>query len=201
MPKELLTDLEETRVLWRSLLPSERRVLAGLLGKEWNKSEQIKIALGTELENVSAILETINKKSLSALGDKMVYEIADTINLAEDFTDELEVVVKEMHPGQDETSAESAGEPFNPWVQFFDTLEPVEVEITKILGKSGQMEEAELDAIARAHNAMGNAVIDSLNEKAQVHLDQLPFYPDGAHWLVEEEYLPILRQHLGLEVN
>jgi hypothetical protein len=86
-------------------------------------------------------------------------------------------------------------------VQFFDALDPVEVEVTKLLGQGGQLEETELDVIARAHNAMANAVMDSLNEKAQVHIGQLPFYPDGTSWVVEEEYLPLLRGHLGLEVN
>jgi hypothetical protein len=199
--KELLTDLEETRTLWKSLQSSERRILTGLFAKEWNTLEQIKTALGMENEQVSMLLESVNKKSLSVLGDKMVYQTGNIIDLAEDFTDELEVVVKEMPPTQDDSSPEGADEPFNPWVQFFDSLDPVEVEITKILGKSGQLGEAELDANARAHNAMGNAVMDSLNEKAQVHIGQLPFYLNGTSWFVEEEYLPILQRHLGLEVN
>jgi len=199
--KELLTDLEETRTLWKSLQSSERMVLAGLLAKEWNTFEQIKIVLGMELEQVSVLLESINKKSLSVLGDKMVYQTANAIHLADDFMDELEVVVKEMPPSQDDASQEGMDESFNPWVQFFDALDPVEVEITKLLGTGGQLEETELDVIARTHNAMGNAVMDSLNEKAQVHIGQLPFYLDGTTWFVEEEYLPLLRGHLGLEVN
>jgi hypothetical protein len=106
-----------------------------------------------------------------------------------------------MPVDQEIASPTGIEEPFNPWVQFFDALDPVEVEVTKLLGKGGQLEEAELDVIARAHNAMANAVMDSLNEKAQVHIGQLPFYPDGTSWMVEEEYLPLLRGHLGLEVN
>lgn len=199
--KELLTDLEEARVLWKALSHLERRVLAGLLSKELTTTSQIEKFIDGESEKVAVILGSINKKSLSALGDKMVYETSTTIDLAEDFIDELEVIVKESPPIHDVSSAESAEDNLDPWVRFFDTLEPVEVEITKILGKGGQMEETELDAIARTHNAMGNAVMDSLNEKAQEHLNQLPFYPDGVFWLVEEEYLPILQQHLGIEAN
>lgn len=199
--KELLTDLEETRILWKSLQFAERKVLAGLLAREWNTFEQIKTALGMEPEQVSMLLESVNKKSLSVLGDKMVYPTVDRISLAEDFIDELEVVVIELPPSQEDVAPMDTDEPFNPWVQFFDALDPVEVEITKLLGTGGQLPETELDVIARAHNAMGNAVMDSLNEKAQVHIGQLPFYLDGATWLVEEEYLPILQQHLGREVN
>lgn len=199
--KELLTDLDEARVLWKALSQLERLVLAGLLNKELTTITHIEILLDGKLEKVSEILESINKKSLSTLGDKMVYETATAISLAEDFTDELEVVVRETPPSQNALSTESADDTFDPWMQFFDTLEPAEVEIAKILGKSGQMNETELDAIAKAHNTMGNAVMDSLNEKAQQHLNQLPFYPDGVSWLVEEEYLPVLQQHLGIEVN
>jgi hypothetical protein len=185
--KELLTDLEEVRTLWKSLQVPERKVLAGLLAKEWSTLTQIHTALGMDLEQVFALLEAINKKSQGMLGDKMVYQTADAIQLAEDFTDELEVVVREMPVDQEIASPTGIEEPFNPWVQFFDALDPVEVEVTKLLGKGGQLEEAELDVIARAHNAMANAVMDSLNEKAQVHIGQLPFYPDGTSWMVEEE--------------
>ena len=199
--KELLTDLEETRILWKSLQISERKVLTGLLAKEWNALAQIAASLGMELEQVLALLESINKKSQSMLGDKMVYQTEDAILLAEDFADELEVVIKELPVDQEIASPTGMEESFNPWVQFFDALDPVEVEVTKLLGADGQLEEADLDVIARAHHAMANAVMDSLNEKAQVHIGQLPFYPDGTSWMVEEEYLPLLRGHLGLEVN
>lgn len=199
--KELLTDLEEVRTLWKSLQVPERKVLAGLHAKEWSTLTQIHTALGMDLEQVFALLEAINKKSQSMLGDKMLYQTAEFIHLAEDFTDELEVVVREIPVDQEIASTAGMEEPFNPWVQFFDALDPVEVEVTKLLGKGGQLEETELDVIARAHNAMANAVMDSLNEKAQIHIGQLPFYPDGPYWLVEEEYLPLLQQHLGLEVN
>ncbi|MBV6391240.1 MAG: hypothetical protein KPEEDBHJ_00448 [Anaerolineales bacterium] len=199
--KELLTDLEEVRTLWKSLQVPERKVLAGLLAKEWSTLTQIHTILGMDLEQVFALLEAINKKSQSMLGDKMVYQTADAIQLAEDFIDELEVVVRESPVDQEIASSAGMEEPFNPWVQFFDALDPVEVEVTKLLGKGGQLGEAELDVIARAHNAMANAVMDSLNEKAQIHIGHLPFYPDGVYWLVEEEYLPLLQQHLGLEVN
>ena len=199
--KELLTDLEETRILWKSLQAPERKVLAGLLAREWSALTQIHAALGLDLDQVVALLESINRKSQGLLGDKMVYQTVNAIHLAEDFTDELEVVVREMPVDQEIVSPTGMEEPFSPWVQFFDALDPVEVEVTKLLGKAGQLEETELDVIARAHNAMANAVMDSLNEKAQAHIGQLPFYPDGTYWLVEEEYLPILQQYLGLEVN
>lgn len=199
--RELLTDLEETRTLWKALQVPERKVLVGLLAEGWKTFAPITTSLGMDVEQVSALLDSINRKSLSMLGDKMVYQNVDTLHLAEDFIDELEVVVKEMPLSLENSSPTDINEPFNPWVQFFDALDPVEMEVTKLLGAGGQLEETELDAIARSYNAMGNAVMDSLNEKAQIHIGQLPFYLDGTSWLVEEEYLPPLRGHLGLEVN
>jgi len=197
----LLTDLEEVRALWKTLNNLERLVLAGLHNKELDTAPQIGQAFKLEAENVQSVLDAINKKALPILGDRMIYEDSATVSLAEDFIDELDVIVREMPPSPELASAESADTNLDPWMQFFDKLEPVEVEITKILGYSGRMEETELDSIARAHNAMGNAVMDSLNEKAQEHLSHLPFYPEGGYWLVEEDDLPILQQHLGLEVN
>lgn len=199
--KELLTDLNEVRALWKACNLLERRILAGLLNQEINTILQLEKFLDVESENFTEIFESINKKSSSVLGDKLIYENASAVNLAEDFIDELEVIVIEIPPSQDVVSAESAFNDLDPWIQFFDTLEPVEVEITKILGGRGQIDETEIDSIARDHNAMGNAVMDSLNEKAQKYLNQLPFYLDGAVWYVEEEYFPNLRQHLGIEVN
>lgn len=198
--KELLTDLEEARTLWKALSVLERRLLTGLFQHELNSTAQVEGFLQVEGGQAAAILESINKKSLVTLGDKIIYEDGTALILAEDFTDELEVVIRENPPGSNGAD-KSAGTSLDPWLQFFDSLEPVEVEITKLLGQSGQMKENDLDAIARAHRAMGNAVMDSLNEKAQVHLEQLPFYPESGYWLVEEEYLPVLRQHLGIEVN
>jgi len=199
--KELLTDLNEVRTLWKALNNLERLVLAGLFNKELNTVSQIEQEFGLEAEKVKGILDAINKKAQPVLGDKMIYENSAIVSLAEDFIDELEVVVKETPPSHDISSAESADTNLDPWMQFFDTLEPVEVEITKILGYSGQMDETELDGIARAHNAMGNAVMDSLNEKAQESLNHIPFYLEDGHWLVEEDDLPTLRQQLGIEVN
>jgi hypothetical protein len=118
-----------------------------------------------------------------------------------DYLDELDVVVKEAPPTRDVSSAEATETDLDPWMQFFDTLEPVEVEITKIFGYNGQLSETDLDTLARAHTAMGNAVMDSLNEKAQGHLGHLPFYHDGESWQVEEDDLPMLRNFLGVEVN
>jgi len=199
--KALLTDLEEVRALWKALNNLERLLLSGLHNKELGTASQIEQAFELEAEQMEEVLNAINKKALPILGDKMIYENTATVSLAEDFIDELDVVLKETPPSHELSYVESADTNLDPWMSFFDTLEPVEVEVTKILGYSGQMEETELDSIARAHNAMGNAVMDSLNEKAQEYLSHLPFYPDGGYWLVEEDDLPTLRQHLGIEVN
>jgi hypothetical protein len=83
---------------------------------------------------------------------------------------------------------------------LFDKLDTAEVELLKLFGQKGSLSEAEVDAIARAYTLMGNAAMDSLNEKALDHLGHLPIYLSGEEWLVEEDDLPILQKHLGLEV-
>ena len=76
-----------------------------------------------------------------------------------------------------------------------------EVELLKLFGQKGSLSEAEVDAIAKAYNLMGNAVMDSLSEKALDRLGHLPIYLNGEEWLVEEDDLPVLQKYLGLEVN
>ena len=89
----------------------------------------------------------------------------------------------------------------NPWLMLFDKLDPVEVELLKLFSPKGSLSEAEVDVIAKAYNLMGNAVMDSLSEKALDHLGHLPIYLNGKEWLVEEDDLPILQKLLGPEVT
>lgn len=198
--KELLTDLEEMRLLWKELGNIERLLLAGLLSQEFTNTFQIQKAYELDVEKVGGMLGTINTKALTTLGDKLIYENDDRLTLAEDFLDELEVVVRETPPIRDLSSANDV-ETIDPWTQLFDKLEPMEVAVVKMLGQSGKLAESEIDQLAREHNAMGNAVMDLLNEKAQESLNHLPFYPEDGLWLVEEDDMPILQQRLGVEVN
>lgn len=129
----------------------------------------------------------------------MVYLSNLDVSLAEDFLDELEVVIQEF---PSEKVAVEIGGSFvsDPWLLLFDKLDTAEVELLKLFGQKGSLSEAEVDAIAKAYNLMGNAAMDSLNEKALDHLGHLPIYLSGEEWLVEEDDLPILQKHLGLEV-
>jgi len=199
--KALLTDLPQVRAFWKMLNNLERLLVADLFSNQLHTLSEIQQGYQLEAEKVISMLTGINNKALPAIGDKLFYESKGVVSLAEDFLDELDVVVKEAPPTRDVASAEATETDLDPWMQFFDTLEPVEVEITKIFGYNGQLSETDLDTVARAHTAMGNAVMDSLNEKAQGHLGHLPFYHDGESWQVEEDDLPKLRNFLGVEVN
>ena len=199
--KALLTDLVEVRTLWKTLNNMERILVAELRREGLHALPEIAQACQADGGTVTNMLAAINHKALPTIGDKLVYESNDILSLAEDFVDELDVVVKELPPNRDLLSADATDTSLDPWMQFFDRLEPVEVEIIKILGHNGQLSEVDLDSISRAHTAMGNAVMDSLNEKAQEHLGHVPIYADGGIWLIEEDDLPMLRNHLGIEVN
>ena len=199
--KALLTDLVEVRILWKTLNNTERILVADLLSEGLHALPEIAQACQTDGETVTNMLAAINNKALPTIGDKLLYESNNILSLAEDFVDELDVVVKELPPNRDFSSASTVDTSLDPWMQLFDRLEPAEVDVVKILGRTGQLGEADLDNLARAHNAMGNAVMDSLNEKAQEQLSHLPFYLENGYWLVEEDDLPMLRNQLGIEVN
>ena len=87
-----------------------------------------------------------------------------------------------------------------PGLRVFDHLDPAEIEILKLLAQKGSLPEAEIDSIARSYNMIGSVVLDLLNEKALDRLGHLPIFLNGKEWYIEEDDLPILRKHLGLEV-
>jgi hypothetical protein len=195
----LLTDLAEMRIIWMGLNILERQIIAGIFKGDLKTAIQVEQTLEPQKITASNIIETINSKSLPILGDRLVYLSNLDVSLAEDFLDELEVVIQEF---PSEKVAVEIGGSFvsDPWLLLFDKLDTAEVELLKLFGQKGSLSEAEVDAIAKAYNLMGNAAMDSLNEKALDHLGHLPIYLSGEEWLVEEDDLPILQKHLGLEV-
>lgn len=198
--KVFLTDLAEVRALWMELNGLERHLVAGIFRGDIPSRTHVEKFLEQRGVKNDGIIESINNKSLPILGDRLVYLSNPGLLLAEDFMDELEVVIQEHPPERDSTEIGGSGA-LDPWVLLFDQLEPPEIEILKLLSKKGSLTEAETESIARAYNLMGNAVMDSLNEKALGRLDHLPIYLDGDQWLIEEDDLPNLQKHLGTEVN
>jgi hypothetical protein len=199
--KALLTDLVEVRSLWKILNNFERILVADLFSEQLHTLSEIGQRYQLEAEKAANMLNAINNKGLPVIGDRLLYESKGVVSLAEDFVDELGVIIKEAPPDRNVSPVDIADISLDPWMQFFDKLEPVEVDVIKILGHHGQLSEVDLDSISRTYAAMGNAVMDSLNEKAQEHLSHVPFYTDAGIWLIEEDDLPMLRNHLGIEVN
>ena len=198
--KALLTQLVEVRALWMELNILERQIVAGIFKGDLPSLTHVEEILAPSEIKVRSIIETINNKSLPIIGDQLVYLSNRGLILAEDFLDELEVVIQELPP--EKAMAEKGGSLVsNPWLMLFDKLDPVEVELLKLFSPKGSLSEAEVDAIAKAYNLMGNAVMDSLSEKALDHLGHLPIYLNGKEWLVEEDDLPILQKLLGPEVT
>ncbi|MGC4098956.1 MAG: tellurite resistance TerB C-terminal domain-containing protein [Nitrospira sp.] len=198
--KELLTDLAEMRTLWLGLNILERQIITGIFKGDFKATLKIEQILTPQELTLNNIIDMINNKSLPILGDRLVYLSNLDVSLAEDFLDELEVVIQEFPP--EKVSAEIDGSfVSDPWLLLFDKLDPAEVELLKLFGQKGSLSEAEVDTIAKAYSLMGNAVMNSLNEKALDRLGHLPIYLDGAEWLVEEDDLPILQKYFGLEVS
>ena len=197
--KALLTDLVEVRALWMELNILERQIVAGIFKRDLSLTHLEEILMPQEM-TVSGILEAINSKSLPVLGDRLVYLSNSGLILAEDFLDELEVVIQELPP--EKVTAKIGGSLVSdPWVMLFDKLDPTEIELLKLFSQKGSLSEAEVDAIAKAYNLMGNAVMDSFSEKALDRLGHLPIYLNGEEWLVEEDDLLILQNLLGFDVT
>ncbi|MBI3244520.1 MAG: TerB N-terminal domain-containing protein [Chloroflexi bacterium] len=184
-PEAAYTDLAEVRQLWAALEGAGRATVTAIFDKSVSTVEQL--AQQAQLPNV--VIERVNEQALPVLGDRLIYVEADgALTLAEDFLDELQIVIGETPP----TKAEAAD---GLWGQLLNQLTPAEGALLKLFAGRGALAESEIESAARPFHLMGNAVLDSLNEKATEALGHPPLYLDGEQWAVEEDDLPSLRQH------
>ena len=184
------TDLAEVRQLWAALDSAGRATVTTIFDKSVSTIEQL--AQQAQLPNV--VIERVNEQALPLLGDRLIYiEAGGRLTLAEDFLDELQIVVGETPPEALPSVTVADG----PWGQLLNQLTPVEVALLKSFAGRGALAEAEIESAARPFHLMGNAVLDSLNEKAAEALGHPPLYLDGEQWLMEEDDLMSLRQHLA----
>lgn len=194
--KPLYTDLAEMRQLWSLLDIPERTTLAGMYGRQITTLEALARHLSEQATLPGALIDHVNKRSLELLGDRLIYlEEQDVLSLAEDYIDELEVVIAESPP----ESRPSGTVPIttdDPWDHLFARLAPAEITLIRLFAENGEVAELDIETVTRVHNVMANAALDSLNEKGADALGHPPFYLEGERWTVEEDDLVALRQHL-----
>ena len=123
--------------------------------------------------------------------------LAGKLSLAEDYLDEMGVVVVERppEPNQEESATALVD---SHWDQFFAKLSPVEINLIHIFAEKGCLAEATIEEVTRPYQVMANAALDNLNEKGADALGHPPLYFDGEQWLVETDDLPILRRQLSV---
>jgi hypothetical protein len=196
--KALYTDLAEMRRLWSMLESPYRLAIAGIFKKEIQTVSELAPTLTAYSILPAMLIDTINEKSLKLLGDRLVYDDDGSLTLAEDFLDELDVVVKEI-PAELVTMPRSESTEDGSWDDLFEHLTPVEIELVHIFADAGELAESEVGTIAKRYNMMANAALDGLSEKAINLLGHPPFYFAGDKWLVEDEDLQSLRLSLHPE--
>lgn len=186
-PEAAYTDLAEVRQFWAALDATGRSVVAAIFSKAAATVDQL--TGQTQLPNIA--IERVNERALLLLGDRLIYVETDgALTLAEDFLDELQIVIGETPP----TKTEAAD---GPWGQLLNQLTPAESALLKLFAGRGSLAESEIEPAARPFHLMGNAVLDSLNEKAADALGHPPLYLDGERWVVDEDDLASLRQHFS----
>jgi len=195
--KALHTELAEVRQIWAELSRPERQVIAVIYRKEADTIDQLNDRLKKHALLPNTAIDHINERALPLLGDRLIYAENDgTVTLAEDFLDELDVVIAES-PAEAEPAVAAVAATDGPWDQLFAKLPPAEVALIRLFAERGCLTEAEIDAATRPYRTMGNAALDGLNEKAVEIVGHPPFYLDTNQWIVEEEDLVALRQHLS----
>lgn len=197
LAKPLYTDLAEVRQLWSELGDSHRHLIEGIFEKQFTTLNEWTNGTAADLLPNSAI-DRINVRALTLLGDRLIYlEDDGRLSLAEDFLDELDVVLKEQTSQVTQARAASSDDPFD---QLFVSLPQVEIYLIETFAALGKLTEAEIDTLARPYHVMGNAALDSLNEKAADALGHPLLYLDNDEWVLDEQDLAALRQHLaGME--
>jgi hypothetical protein len=196
--KPLYTDLAEMRRLWAKLDINDRSILKRIFHNDVTSVEMLTRHLASNASSPHTWIENINKYAIELLGDKLIYQdAAGEFSLAEDYLDEMGVVVVEKLPEshQEESAAEIVD---SQWAQFFAKLSPVEINLIHIFAEKGCLIEAIIEEVTRPYQVMANAALDNLNEKGADELGHPPLYFDGEQWLVETDDLPILRRQLSI---
>jgi len=197
-PKALLTDLTEMRQLWATFEAPYRYAIASIFNKELRTVDELTAKLLPYSIPPNIIIDDVNEKSLKVLGDRLIYEDdVGVLTLAEDFLDELEVVIAESSP-EVIPVASPLSTVYDPWDDLLTQLAPVQIDLIRLFAERGGLAEDEIETVAKKHDLMANAALDALSEKATDILGHLPIFHDGDKWLMEEEDLKSLRQHLSI---
>ncbi len=195
--KPLYSDVAEVRQLVRELDDAHRRVIFGIYHKQFSTLEDLTRALAPDALLPNSALERINERALTLLGDRLIYlEDESRLLLAEDFVDELDVVLQEPIPDSSSVADDS-------FEKLAARVTPVEISLLEAFVARGALRENEIDALTRPHHVMGNVALDALNEKAADALGHPPFYLENEQWLVEADDLSALREYfkLGAQPN
>jgi len=196
--KPLYTDLAEMRRLWAKLDSNDRSIVQRLFHNDVTSIEMLTKYLAPNASLPHTWIENINKYAVDLLGDRLIYQDATgKLSLAEDYLDEMGVVVFERppEPNQEGSAAELVD---SQWYLFFAKLSPVEITLIHIFAEKGCLAEATIEEITRPYQIMANAALDNLNEKGADVLGHPPLYLDGEQWMVETDDLPILRRQLSI---
>lgn len=195
--KPLYSDIMQVRSLWEKLDLPAKRLLLMLYNQKLEEISQVNAdTVGTSIAPL-ILIDRINNLSLPLLGDRIIsIESRKQIIIAEDFMDEMELIARD-HPldslgqAQDEQTQDAMDD---PWQLFLQQLSSDETSLLSLIVSAGSLSEDEIETFARERNQIGNLLIDSLNEKAIVHMGRTPFYTENDQWFIEEEDLGILRE-------
>lgn len=190
--KPLYSDVEEVRQLVRELDDAHRRVIASVYQKQLSTVDDLTRALAPDALLPNSALERINELALTLLGDRLIYLEDDShLSLAEDFVDELDIVLQEPIPPL-------ASRPDDSFEQLAARVTPVEIALLEAFAARSALSEGDIDALTRPHHVMGNVALDALNEKAADALGHPPFYFEAELWQAEADDLSALREHFSL---
>lgn len=214
--KPLYTDLAAMRQLWTTIEPHQQRIITDIYwAQQLVEGESKSIAYQVDMKEA---MDRINQLASTLLGDELIYMESDsTLTLAEDFVDEISIVLQERPSVTDITSVDAlavqspvtaasiTSPPTANGAQDGTISQPqlaltaVERTLLQQFLAEHMLSDTNIDQIARSYQSMGNMVLESLNEKMTEVLGFAPVYFDGTLWTLDIEYEDTLRQQLAQE--
>lgn len=179
-PKVLYSDVEEVRQLWRLLSEEERNL--------------VRIAFnGGNASGPDVLVNVINEKAAPLIGDGLLFVESGTLVIAEDYLDELEIILDEV-----ENTGAVNGLPGDViWSRLVGSLNDTELHLLHDAANDGVLDAAELADLSKTYRIMPHALLEIVNERACELMGMPLLYPEGDRWIVEEELLDALRNALA----
>lgn len=223
-PADLLTELTEVAAVMGAYASAAAQLLARLRKQGWQATPA---SLNGEKQGefLNILLDQINERAVTHLGDALVFDEGGLWVVAEDYRDEIAYILD--HPAYattaapekiesatvdvappsaatsngnafvEQTAPERRAELPTEWLELSNQLQSPHWAVLTVLLQGKQINQ-QIDAIARQVHTTANQLIDQINEFALESIGDILIHVQDRTPLLEEEHLALLQQTCDL---